>query len=50
MILCLIVVAMFAKSYVLRLARPLSDPETTKKVVESVGWLSTITPSGSTKA
>lgn len=31
------------------LPRALSGPETTKKVVEPVGWLSTTIPSGSTQ-
>ena len=42
-------IAMFAELHMLGMARALSVPETTKKVVEYVGWLSTTTTSGSTK-
>lgn len=48
-VLCLVATAMFAEVHMLGLPRVLSGPETTKKVVEPVGWLSTIIPSGSTK-
>jgi hypothetical protein len=47
--LCLIALALLAELHILGLPRALSDPETTKKVVKLVGWLSTAIPLGSTK-
>jgi hypothetical protein len=46
--LCLVALAMLAELHMLGLPRALSDPETTKKVVDLVGWLSTTIPSGCT--